>query len=220
MASCPVKHEDAPHSSCPASTSSSETNPLNNMPKVAEQSTWPGQEEALGTNRVKSTIPKGDFTPAHQDNAEQSETWVYPSEQQFFNAMKRKGWKAQEQDMSTIVAIHNAVNERTWNEVLKWEKKFHCDDCQNPKLLKFIGRPKDLTPKARFMSWIGYTLPFDRHDWLVDRCGVQVRYVIDFYRGKNVNGAPAAFHIDARPALDSVGAAVDRMKMTISQFFS
>jgi hypothetical protein len=24
-------------------------------------------------------------------------------------------------------------------------------------------------------------LPFDRHDWVVDRCGQEVRYVIDFY---------------------------------------
>lgn len=23
--------------------------------------------------------------------------------------------------------------------------------------------------------------PFDRHDWTVDRCGKEVRYVIDYY---------------------------------------
>lgn len=28
-----------------------------------------------------------------------------------------------------------------------------------------------------------YSKPFDRHDWVVDRDGVEVRYVIDFYRG-------------------------------------
>eukprot|EP00058_Branchiostoma_floridae_P026618 XP_002612109.1 hypothetical protein BRAFLDRAFT_108880 [Branchiostoma floridae] len=26
-----------------------------------------------------------------------------------------------------------------------------------------------------------YELPFDRHDWIVDRCGKQVRYIIDYY---------------------------------------
>ena len=34
---------------------------------------------------------------------------------------------------------------------------------------------------ARLMSWVGGPLPFDRHDWFVDRCGEEVRYVIDFY---------------------------------------
>ena len=29
-----------------------------------------------------------------------------------------------------------------------------------------------------------YTPPFDRHDWVVDRCGTEVRYIIDFYTGK------------------------------------
>ena len=40
----------------------------------------------------------------------------------FYNAMKRKGWKPEEEDMPAIVAIHNAVNETAWNQVLLWEK--------------------------------------------------------------------------------------------------
>ena len=42
---------------------------------------------------------------------------MYPSEQMFYNAMKRKGWKPSEGDMKTVVSIHNAVNERAWSEV-------------------------------------------------------------------------------------------------------
>jgi cytochrome c heme-lyase len=57
---------------------------------------------------------------------------------------------------------------------------------------------------------MGDSAPFDRHDWIVNRCGKQVRYVIDFYPGHRMPGVPVAFHIDARPALDSVGAVVDR----------
>ncbi len=37
------------------------------------------------------------------------------------------------------------------------------------------------SPLARFHSWFGGPLPFDRHDWYIDRCGREVRYVIDFY---------------------------------------
>ena len=43
---------------------------------------------------------------------------------------------------------------------------------------------------ARMMSWIGGPLPFDRHDWFVDRCGQEVRYVIDFYFDDDKAGTP------------------------------
>lgn len=39
-------------------------------------------------------------------------------------------------------------------------------------------------------SWLGGPLPFDRHDWYVDRCGQEVRYVIDFYFDENKAGTP------------------------------
>jgi len=57
-------------------------------------------------------------------------------------------------------------------------------------------------------------LPFDRHDWYVDRCGTEVHYVIDFYRGQVTNNdKPIALHLDARPALDSVSNVADRLRM-------
>lgn len=44
------------------------------------------------------------------------------------------------------------------------------------------------SPLARVRSWLGGPLPFDRHDWYVDRCGKEVRYVIDFYFDDNKAG--------------------------------
>jgi cytochrome c heme-lyase len=41
--------------------------------------------------------------------------------------------------------------------------------------VRFVGRPQDYSPKARLLNLLGYKLPFDRHDWVVDRCGVQAR---------------------------------------------
>ena len=38
--------------------------------------------------------------------------WVYPSEQQYYNAMRRKGWNPDERDVPMVLAIHNAVNEQ------------------------------------------------------------------------------------------------------------
>lgn len=39
---------------------------------------------------------------------QRKQVWVYPSEQMFYNAMKRKGWTPSEDDMAAVVAIHNA----------------------------------------------------------------------------------------------------------------
>lgn len=64
-----------------------------------------------------------------------------------------------------------------------------------------------------------YTLPFDRHDWVVDRDGREVRYVIDFYEGRREkhipNEAPISIYLDVRPALDSFAAVFDRIYVNI-----
>ena len=87
---------------------------------------------------------------SHQDQQQQP-VWMYPSEQQFFNAMARKGWAPREADMAAVVAIHNAVNERAWAAVRAWEA-LHACECPEPKLLRFRGRPKDFSPKARLLN--------------------------------------------------------------------
>lgn len=55
--------------------------------------------------------------------------------------------------MPTVVAIHNAVNERAWQHILAWEAMHACD-CPAPKLLRFQGRPKDYSPKARLLNFL------------------------------------------------------------------
>ena len=103
--------------------------------------------EGLSTKALKSNIPKsGD---------KENTTWTYPSPQRFYNAMRKKGWEANPEDMATVVAIHNTINERSWQEVMKYEKLFHCDECKDPKLLKFRGRPTDYSLKARFLQLFG-----------------------------------------------------------------
>jgi cytochrome c heme-lyase len=59
-----------------------------------------------------------------------------------------------------------------------------------------------------------YDLPFDRHDWVIDRNGKEVRYVIDYYDGGKVNQSTYEFTIlDVRPAFDSSSAVWDRMRV-------
>ena len=194
---CPVDHMAA-----------DDINPLNMMP-AANQQPAPDQPFSLPTNRQVSSIPKatveGDF-------------WVYPSQQMFWNAMLRKGWRwrnddISQKDMDDIIKIHNANNEQAWREVLKWEA-LHARECCTPRLRSFGGKASSYSPRARIRHWMGYELPFDRHDWIVDRCGTNVRYVIDYYDGGQVNEKYTFALLDVRPAMDSWVNVWDRMKVT------
>jgi cytochrome c heme-lyase len=127
-----------------------------------------------------------------------------------------QGWQPDEQDMGNVVRIHNVVNEQAWRHVLHWEQ-LHARDCNCPKLKRFEGRPKDYSPRALMLNAVGYKLPFDRHDWYVDRCGQEVRYVIDFYNATG-SGAAGGMFLDVRPALDSPGAVIDRLRMSAIQW--
>ena len=67
-------------------------------------------------------------------------------------------------DMTVVVPIHNAVNERTWIEILKWED--YAPPSQNVansitcpgglRLVSFKGDASKLTPRARWRSLLGY----------------------------------------------------------------
>lgn len=66
----------------------------------------------------------------------------------------------------------------------------------------------------------GYQPPFDRHDWVVDRCGKKVEYVIDFYSGKPNPFIPEmpSFYLDVRPKLTVEGAMM-RMQRFVKSFW-
>ncbi|CAH6722363.1 holocytochrome-c1 synthase [[Candida] jaroonii] len=146
-----------------------------------------GSTTNLPSDREISSIPR----------TSTESNWIYPSEKQFFEAMKRKNWSPEASDMKTVVPIHNNVNERTWAHILNWERSFDTSSCGGLKLTSFKGNPKKLTPRAWVKSVIGAEKPFDRHDWLVDRCGTEIEYVIDYYAIEN------GVFIDARPKLNS-----------------
>ncbi len=93
-----------------------------------------GRSAALETDRVVSSIPRSSSPGAsscpvnHEvetgaDAA--SGNWIYPSEKMFFDAMKRKGFdNTRVADMTTVVPIHNAVNEKAWAEIRAWEAPY------------------------------------------------------------------------------------------------
>ncbi|KKY18326.1 putative cytochrome c1 heme lyase [Phaeomoniella chlamydospora] len=198
---------------------------------------------SLPLEREISSIPRGDA----------ESNWEYPSPQQMYNAMLRKGYTDTPIDaVESMVAVHNFLNEGAWQEIVGWERIFgrglkegwkKCsmgeenmamaqaraemrgivDDTPQPKLLRFEGRPKEMTPKAvmlQVMGWLypqkfGTEPPFDRHDWYIQRqtpAGPrQIRYVIDYYSGEPEPTGEPIFYLDIRPAIDTPTAVAERV---------
>lgn len=94
-------------------------NALNQMPANLSQAPAHGQSIDLPIDRTESTIPR---SPS-PDGAPAPPKWEYPSPQQFYNALVRKGWETPEEHVETMVQIHNFLNEMAWKEVLKWESE-------------------------------------------------------------------------------------------------
>ena len=155
--SCPMKHKESSMSSsassgCPVKSSdkasalntmynvySQPIDPTNNMPVVANQLPNPGQTKSLSTERQSSTIPKGGADDT-------STTWTYPSPQMFYNSLVRKGKLdpevCSEDDVETVVHLHNNMNEKTWAKVMQWEGVIN-EGKGSSKLSRFMGRPMD-----------------------------------------------------------------------------
>lgn len=169
--SCPIASPNV--SSGPASQSSStysKLNPLNYMPNIS-QARASNQTTALPTSRTVSSIPRGDA----------GGNWEYPSPQQMYNALLRKGYDGTPDDgVESMVEVHNFLNEGAWEEIEGWEARFSrglsygwraCSrgeegfvperqaPDQQPRLTRFMGRPGELTPKARMWGLLGRAWP-------------------------------------------------------------
>lgn len=185
---CPVPHGSSsplPPSACPVPHGSrdqeepksilSQLNPLNYMFPDLSQKPAHKQTMALPTGREESTIPKGSGDG----------TWEYPSPQQMYNALLRKGYTDTDiTAVESMVSVHNFLNEGAWQEIVAWEERFarglyrgwqickrgeahapeeldrHWDGVDViPSLNRFQGRPKDLTPKATMLQILGWIYP-------------------------------------------------------------
>jgi cytochrome c heme-lyase len=130
---CPIDH-----SSLPRPRPKGELNPVNNIPELA-QAPSPGQKSFLPLERTISSIPRASSPSsasacpvASTSNAGEGEKpvegakadqWEYPSPQQFYNALVRKGWETPEESVEMMVNIHNWLNEEAWAQVRRWEEK-------------------------------------------------------------------------------------------------
>ncbi|GAA5870658.1 hypothetical protein JCM3774_001718 [Rhodotorula dairenensis] len=251
---CPMHTADGDHAQ---HAPIGQVNSLNNMPTLA-QAPAPGQKTFLPLERTISSIPRAPSAgpagaaappmacPVAHGNSENgpstsaaTETkpgqWEYPSPQQFYNALVRKGWETPEESVEMMVDIHNWINEEAWAQVRQWEEKHPGGD--RSMLASFQGRPQELSPKARyhlamaklFPNYYAGVRPFDRHDWVVHRpvpaaaggasymSGGNAqpftarRYVIDYYHLEDDRDGNPVFSLDVRPAVDDLEAVQERI---------
>ena len=102
-----------------------------------------------------------------------------------YNAMLRKGYDDTPQDaVESMVAIHNFLNEGAWAEIVAWERRFarglaegwrmcqkgeegfeemaerkEGEEEKAPRLVRFQGRPGEMTPKAKILQMLGQVYP-------------------------------------------------------------
>lgn len=163
-------------------------NPLNYMPSnLSQHRESAAQTIDLPTEREISTIPRGAPSPYEADDESAGGNWVYPSPQQMYNAMVRKGHTDTPADaVESMVAVHNFLNEGAWAEIVEWERRFapglahgwresargeagshggamilaaeNTTDDQ-PRLLRFMGQADKMTPKAYMAQVAGWIYP-------------------------------------------------------------
>lgn len=175
---CPYTPSDDPSKPSAEAKSSrySKYNPLNYMFSEISQERAVDQKIALPIEREPSTIPKGTGDG----------NWEYPSPQQMYNALLRKGYTDTDVTaVQSMVSVHNFLNEGAWAEIVEWERRFsgglargwemckkgeqgsmagaqigaNVDHVAQPSLMRFQGRPKDLTPKATMLQVLGWVYP-------------------------------------------------------------
>ena len=103
-----------------------------------------------------------------------------------YNALLRKGYDDTDVTaVESMVSIHNFLNEGAWAEIVEWERRFgqglskgweNCkrgeagsmasadmgldvDQVPQPSLMRFMGRPKEMTPKAAMIQVMGRIYP-------------------------------------------------------------
>lgn len=180
---CPVDHEtrsawlqsnpvpdDAAHKNPLARRLSTERD-VSSIPRylapTAPAQAGSGSPPPPAPSSSSSAAGEANACPMHEQNANSAEAaatvaseqnWVYPSPASFYTALERKQRNPRAQDMDIVVPIHNAVNERVWQQVLDWEREamgLGPGEETGCRLVSFVGKPKQMSPRARWKSFIG-----------------------------------------------------------------
>jgi len=172
-----------------------------------------GESEEDDSARHPGLIPA-----SGRGNSPEGNYWVNPTGDQIMRACARKNKNFDDKVKNEVAMIHGDVTAKTWQQIMEYEG-LHSRSCKFPKLARFSGRQDEFTMKARLLMWLGFPPPFDRHDWVVDRCGKEVRYIIDYHSppdSTSLSDGSSEVVIDARPAF-TLGGIRDRVRLPLAQ---
>lgn len=96
-----------------------------------------------------------------------------------------------------------------WRGIMEFERLPRPLSSCRPEAVKFVQLLPNQPPtlKSRVLAALGQTPEaFDRHDYIVDRCGTRLRYTIEFLPGLS----ETEFTVDARPCFNAGRGWVDR----------
>jgi hypothetical protein len=121
-------------------------------------------------------VPGGLIPAAGRGNSEDGAHWVNPTPMQLFRAIRRKEMDIQEEDALEVAFTHATVVDFTWQLIEEYEGKYR-QQCPNIALKRFEGKYGQHTMKSWLTEKAFGLTPYDRHDWWIDRCGTEVRYL-------------------------------------------
>ncbi|KIM32512.1 hypothetical protein M408DRAFT_14793 [Serendipita vermifera MAFF 305830] len=130
-------------------------------------------------------------------------------------AQKGKGY-ATEHLKEAIPGDRHAM-EKAWEQVITWEAMHGGGmKCGGIKLISYAKFKKNRSPSAMWAVFWGHKPPYERQDWIIDRCGHINRYIIDFYKRPRDPRDPTspedALVIYSRPSIRNWDGAKLRMK--------
>jgi len=210
----PAPHHPSPPTEPPISTisrnvplSSTDTESQFHAPPDAQNPELPSQGEEVPTGKIPST---------GRGNSSDGLNWLNPSPNQLYRALRRNEKPIEPEDAPMVSHVHEHVTEFTWASIMEYEN-LHMSQCKTSRLSRFYGMDGIYSHKAKILSTLGMApKPFDRHDWIVDRCGKEIKYIIDYYSYEEVDTktgeAEVSYFIDARPA-PTLGGLYDRTSL-------
>jgi len=170
------------------------------------------KEDYLEEAEEYKVIPGESIPATGRGNSDDGSGWLNPSAGQLYRSLKRKNKPIEYGDALDVAAVHAMVTSGTWDAIMEYEQ-LHSSACESPKLARFHGMDGIYSLKAKMRHYLlRQPWPYDRHDWVVNRCGEEVRYIIDYYSYPG-DEDEEMYTIDARPAPSNLGNILDRARV-------
>ncbi|CAG7854011.1 SubName: Full=Uncharacterized protein {ECO:0000313/EMBL:CCA73264.1} [Serendipita indica DSM 11827] len=121
------------------------------------------------------------------------------------------------QNLKDAIPGDRNATDMAWEQVIRWEAMHGGGlKCGGIRLVSFAKFKKNRSPSAMWAVFMGHKPPYERQDWIIDRCGHVNRYIIDFYRRprdpKDPNSPEDKLVVYARPSVRDWDGAKLRMR--------